>query len=315
MIKLGMIGMNEGNGHPYSYSAMFNGYDPLALKKKCPFPLIKEYLPALHKNKNMIDGAIVSHIWTQDRSLSQDIASVSKIPNIVGNIEDLLGEVDGVILARDDPWNHLAMAKPFLKEGIPIFIDKQLVSSERDLSELIKITGKNYPLMAGSSIRYTKELNSFLQDTMLKKNTMSIHGMSRVNWMRYGHHLLEGIVILFGHDILNVRSLSSKDGHDIVQISYKDNLNVILEFIEDIALPIQFTCFTSNSEPVSIPFIAYYSSFRKMMNDFKVMIETNIPPIPFNEIVSISKIVIAGDLSKKSGGIPYNPKNLRPHHE
>ena len=33
MINLGMIGINEGNGHPYSYSAMFNGYDPLALKK------------------------------------------------------------------------------------------------------------------------------------------------------------------------------------------------------------------------------------------------------------------------------------------
>lgn len=26
-IRLGMVGMTEGNGHPYSWSAIFNGYD------------------------------------------------------------------------------------------------------------------------------------------------------------------------------------------------------------------------------------------------------------------------------------------------
>jgi len=26
MIKIGMIGLSEGNGHPYSFSAIINGY-------------------------------------------------------------------------------------------------------------------------------------------------------------------------------------------------------------------------------------------------------------------------------------------------
>jgi len=32
-IKLAMIGTVEGNGHPYSWSAIFNGYD----KKRWPY--------------------------------------------------------------------------------------------------------------------------------------------------------------------------------------------------------------------------------------------------------------------------------------
>ena len=37
-IKLGIIGMTEGNGHPYSWSAIFNRYDVDAMTKECPFP-------------------------------------------------------------------------------------------------------------------------------------------------------------------------------------------------------------------------------------------------------------------------------------
>ena len=133
MLKLGIIGMNEGNGHPFSYSAMFNGFDPVALKKRCPFELIKKYLPEEHQNRNLIGDADVTHIWTQDISLSEDIAAVAKIPNIVTNYEDMIGKVDGIILARDDPWNHLEMARPFLAAQVPIFIDKQLTASKEDL--------------------------------------------------------------------------------------------------------------------------------------------------------------------------------------
>ena len=41
MKKIGVIGINDGNGHPYSFSAMFNGFDNDYLHKYCPFDLIK----------------------------------------------------------------------------------------------------------------------------------------------------------------------------------------------------------------------------------------------------------------------------------
>ena len=311
MLKLGIIGMNEGNGHPFSYSAMFNGFDPVALKKRCPFELIKKYLPEEHQNRNLIGDADVTHIWTQDISLSEDIAAVAKIPNIVTNYEDMIGKVDGIILARDDPWNHLEMARPFLAAQVPIFIDKQLTASKEDLDLLLELSGIDYKLMACSAMRYTRDVKVAKSRENLA-NVKSIHGMSRVSWMRYGHHLLEGIVAIWGVDVNWVRSLSSDKNHDIVQIEYESGLNVILEFITDISLPIKFTCFSETGPPFEVHFQDFYYSFREMMQEFTNMLTTNVVPIPYSEIVSIAKIIIAGDLSKKDGGKPYSPKSLKP---
>ena len=43
-IRLAMLGCTPGNGHPYSWSAMFNGYDREAMTKECPFAGIPVYL-------------------------------------------------------------------------------------------------------------------------------------------------------------------------------------------------------------------------------------------------------------------------------
>ena len=58
-LNIGIIGSNEGNGHPISFSSIFNGYNEKYLSKFCKFELIKQYLPKFHKNKksNIIQGA------------------------------------------------------------------------------------------------------------------------------------------------------------------------------------------------------------------------------------------------------------------
>jgi len=45
-IRIAMLGMIEGNGHPYSWSAIINGrYDTRAMAR-CPYPVIPQYLSA-----------------------------------------------------------------------------------------------------------------------------------------------------------------------------------------------------------------------------------------------------------------------------
>ena len=120
-IKLGIIGMSEGNGHPYSWSAICNGFESNYMQK-CPFPVIPEYLSKEKYPDNFIKDAEVTHIWTQKREYSEHIAKAAKISNIVDNAIDMIGEVDGVLLARDDAENHYEMCKPFVEAGIMIYI-------------------------------------------------------------------------------------------------------------------------------------------------------------------------------------------------
>ena len=76
MLNFGIVGMNEGNGHPYSFAASFNGFDPEALEKYCGFPIIRKYLTTHHRNQEFIPEARISHIWTQDRAVSEGVAAV-----------------------------------------------------------------------------------------------------------------------------------------------------------------------------------------------------------------------------------------------
>ena len=160
MIKLGIIGFTPGNGHPYSYSAIFNGFDKKNLNKYCEFNLIKEYLPKFCKKKNLIKNAKVTHIWTQDINISKKIAKSSKIPCIEKNFKDLIGKVDGVIIARDDVRRHLHFAEPFLKKKIPVFIDKMLVLNSNQLKQFQKLS-KSRLFMSCSAMRYNYQILNF----------------------------------------------------------------------------------------------------------------------------------------------------------
>ena len=42
-LKIGIIGSSDGNGHPYSWSAIFNGYNK-KIMEDCEFPAISNYL-------------------------------------------------------------------------------------------------------------------------------------------------------------------------------------------------------------------------------------------------------------------------------
>ena len=117
-IKLGIIGCSIGNGHPYSWSAIFNGYNSLAMKAS-GYPIISEYLDKEDWPSVRILDAKVTSIWTQDISQSKHIAKASFIENVCSSLNELEESVDAVLLARDDAENHLKFAKQFLIAGKP----------------------------------------------------------------------------------------------------------------------------------------------------------------------------------------------------
>ena len=70
-LKLGLIGMSDGNGHPYSWAAIFNGYDKDKMEL-CPFKSIPEYLKKeTYPDNFLTEYGKVTHIWTQDPKISR----------------------------------------------------------------------------------------------------------------------------------------------------------------------------------------------------------------------------------------------------
>lgn len=112
-VKLAMVGMVEGNGHPYSWSAIINGYNP-AKMADCPYPVIPEYLGEQPRDEISIAGAEVTHIWADKKRDAEDVAEATYIDNVVNNPEDVIGEVDGVIIPTDNGDNHVSRVKRFI---------------------------------------------------------------------------------------------------------------------------------------------------------------------------------------------------------
>ena len=55
-IRLAMLGMVEGNGHPYSWSAIINGRYDQKVIADCGYPVIGEYLGAQSPEKPRHQG-------------------------------------------------------------------------------------------------------------------------------------------------------------------------------------------------------------------------------------------------------------------
>ena len=65
-IRLAMLGMVDGNGHPYSWSAIINGKYDAKVMEECGYPVIPQYLGAQPPGALGIDGAEVTHVWCDD---------------------------------------------------------------------------------------------------------------------------------------------------------------------------------------------------------------------------------------------------------
>ena len=208
-LKLGIIGMSEGNGHPYSWSAIINGYN-MDHMLDCPFPVIPEYLFKEPYPENYLCSlAEVTHIWTQDFELSNHIAKASKIPNVVKNMVDMIGYVDAILLARDDAKNHLMFATPFLKAGLPIYIDKPFALNIKDSQELWSSMKYENQIFTCSALQFSEEFQSNKIDFELIGDIKAVWATIPKSWDKYAVHLIEPVLNLIPQrgKIIDVQAL------------------------------------------------------------------------------------------------------------
>lgn len=192
-LRLGVIGMSPGNGHPYSWSAIFNGYNQNAMSE-CPFPAIPAYLEKQNFPDMRLDCGIVTHVWCDDRAVSQHIADACLIPNIADSLLDIAAATDAILLARDDAELHVDMALPFLTQGLPVYIDKPFALSIRD-SELM-LDAEQFPgqLFTGTALIFAAEFQ--LDDTARAAlgPIRKIVAETPKTWRAYAPHIVEPVL-------------------------------------------------------------------------------------------------------------------------
>lgn len=211
MLRIGMIGSE--NSHSKAVSKVIN------VDKRLP-------------------GAKVVAVWGETAAFAKETAEAGQIPTIVSKVEDMLDMVDGVMIDHRHGKYHIPAATPFVKAGIPVFVDKPLCCSLAEGKRfLAAAAAKRVPVTSFSSIPTQKGFVRFRDQVraMAKVRAGASAGPADLKSKYggiffYGIHQVDAVIELFGMDVTHVELCRHGDS-GVGVLYYKDGPVVTINFI------------------------------------------------------------------------------------
>lgn len=298
--SIAMLGMIEGNGHPYSWSAIVNGYNPEKMAH-CPFPVIPQYLGKQPLDSVRIHGVRISHIWTDNTNDAPRVAAASKIEHVAATPEEVIENVDAVIIATDDGNDHVRRAKAFIEAGLPIFVDKPLATNIPDLKQFITWQKAGAKILSSSGMRYMPEMKQVEERREEIGDLRWITSFTCKTWERYGIHALESVYPLLGPGFVSARTVQ-QEGSDIVHLKHHSGTQITIAAIHDAYGSFGNVHVYGTNGQVALTLRNTYAAFRAQLMTFVDMLRTNRQPFPFEQTVELMAIIIAGIRSREQNG-------------
>ncbi len=299
-LRLAMLGMIEGNGHPYSWSAIVNGYDPAEMAH-CPYPAIPGYLGRQPLESMGIPGARVTHVWTDDPADAPKVAAASLIGQVVARPEDVIGQVDAVVIATDDGNDHVRRARPFIEAGLPVFIDKPLATNLDDLRQFVAWQRAGKVLLSTSGMRYAPEMRLDAEQQAQIGDLRWITSFTCKTWERYGIHALEAVYPLLGPGFVSVQT-QAQDGSDLVHLRHASGVQITLAAIHDAYGSFGAVHLYGTRGQLALRLTDTYHAFRGQLVAFVDLLRSGRPPFAFSQTVELMAILIAGIQSREQDG-------------
>lgn len=284
MIRLGLVG-GAGAYHGRAFSALING---LAEGQARP-----EGWPAFTPQ---VEGARIVSVWDPNRGTAEALAQVFGIARVADRMEDAADGADGVIVTDDMTKRHHHRAKPFLRAGVPTFIDKPLASDVEEATELVDLAVKHgTPMMSASSLRYAKETEDLRANPGALGNILAATAVCRGELIYYGIHPLELAVSILGTGVRSVQNVG-REGQNVVQIDYRDGRSLVLIVYAGISSPFQLNLYGDKGwrQVVVTDSAAFYANLLRQVAE---MCRSKTPPIPYAETLEIIRILVAAQKS------------------
>lgn len=185
-MRIGIIGAE--NSHTIGFGKMFN------IDKK--FPEVS-----------------LTHVWGETDTFAQKAAEGGHIPNIVKDPSEMLGKIDALIVDHRHAQYHLAAATPFVKAGIPTFIDKPFCYRVEEGKAFLELArAHKTPVTSFSTVAHTAATYDIKQQVSEMKdiNHVICHGPVDLGSpyggiFFYGIHLVQPLMFVFGDEIARVK--------------------------------------------------------------------------------------------------------------
>ena len=298
-LRIGVLGMSDGNGHPYSWSAIFNGYNPDVMKD-CPFPGIPAYLSKRRWPEDRIHDGEVTHVWTQDRKISEHIAAASLIANVVDRPKDMIGKIDAVLLARDDD-THLELGTPYIEAGLPIFIDKPFAPTVEKAERLWNL--ERYPgqIFTGSSNTYATEFTLTDEARSEVGKIVHVDAVVMKYWDRYAPHVVEATLKLLPErgNLVNVSNAGTSQ-RNIVTATWSSGVQATFSSLGNVNCLITLRVFGEKGFRTLV-ITDYFTAFKESLVAFVQTVRKERAPMPRELFREAIRIIELGSKARRDG--------------
>jgi hypothetical protein len=288
VIRTGIIGYSEGNGHPFSFSAIVNGYDE-ARFAEAGWPVILDYLRRQPAERFGIGEARVTHAWTQDPALTARLCAACRIEHACADVSEMRGAIDALIIARDDWESHAELALPFLRRGVSVFVDKPLTLDPAELEAFLPFlqSGK---LMSCSGLRYAAELDRIRVPEPETGAIRLLSGTVLNGPEKYGIHLIEAVASLGGVFARPSAVTRLESTHDSFMLHFENGVPFHLDCLGSVGKTFHLSVF---GEKTHCHFDLHdnFSAFRRTLEQFFAMVRTGKPPIDPAETVLLMRLL------------------------
>ena len=224
----------------------------------------------------------------------------------VGSLAELCRGVDAVLVCSVDGRAHLEQAREVIAAGRPVFVDKPLGGTLRDVLEILHLAEQaRVPLWTGSAYRWHPTFTELLRTDVGEIRGALSFGPAHLDAHHpdlyfYGIHPTEALYAVLGEGCESVTRTKTADT-DVVTGRWSGGRTGTLIGLRTQPLPHQVTLFGSTGfaqqkggAPDYAPLVAQIVKF----------LQTGHPPVSHAETLEMYAFMEAADESTRRGGVP-----------
>jgi predicted dehydrogenase len=229
---------------------------------------------------------------------------------LVDSIEVLCQQVDAVLLESVDGRPHLAQARPVIQARKPVFIDKPLAGSLRDVVAIYKLANANkVPVFSSSSYRYYETMTALQRAKTGRIRGAISYGPCALephhpDFFWYGIHPTEALYTVLGAGCQTVVRTTTADT-DVATGVWADGRTGVLYGVRNgtTADAMSHRVIVFGTEAIVEQGRAD-GSYAPLVREVMRFFQTGVAPVPPAETLEIYAFMEAADESKRRGGVP-----------
>lgn len=284
-LRVGLIGLDTS--HVIAFTDIFNNpMNPAHVPGAKVIAAFKGGSPDVEASRTRVDGFTATLVGKYGVTLHP-------------TIPELCRHVDAVMIESVDGRPHLAQAMPVLQARKPLFIDKPMAGSLRDVLQIFALADEHRtPVFSSSSLRFATTTQAVRHGSLGRVHYCETYSPAHLEphhpdlfW--YGIHGCEALYTVMGTGCRKVRRTTTADGRLEVTGFWSGNRFGVFREGKNggFALGEQGRAIAGNHE-------RYAGLLRAVVEFFR----TGRSPVPREETIELFAFMEAADESKLRGG-------------